>query len=274
MTALQMATLNVARQIKKRNDEESQHQRALVEWAAMARFPVPLPFVRADEFIGDFLFAVPNGGMRTKAVAGKLKAEGVKAGVWDLKLEVPIGRCPGLWIEMKAGSNTLTTEQRTWRDRMKRAGYQTVVCWDWTLARDAILNYLSAAPGRVHMLSELDEVEGTELAHPKRKEVRSPKYLAEVRRLRCANCGVEGYSEAAHPNSGKGMGKKADDNLAFPLCKTRPGVHGCHPRFDQHALYSKEERRVLEVKWGRMTFGAIQRAGKVPMGMPYPKFPN
>ena len=38
------------------------------------------------------LFAVPNGGRRDKVTAGRLKAEGVKAGVLDIWLPVARGR--------------------------------------------------------------------------------------------------------------------------------------------------------------------------------------
>lgn len=272
MTALQVATLGLARQVKKRNDEESQHQRALVEWAGMARFPVPVAGVLPDEVIGDYLFAVPNGGARSKATAGKLKAEGVKAGVWDLQLAIPMGRVPGLWIEMKAGKNELSPAQVAWGERMQRMGYKRAVCWDWEEARDKILAYLGAFPKRVSLLAGLDNEEEGDMAHPKSKPVRSPKYLAEVRKLACANCGVTGHSQAAHPNTGKGMGTKADDNLAFPLCGPRLGEPGCHARFDQGAMYSKAERRTLETRWARITYGAISRLRKVPMGMPAPKF--
>ena len=37
----------------------------------------------------ELLKAVPNGGARSKAEAGRLKAEGVVAGAWDLELAVP-----------------------------------------------------------------------------------------------------------------------------------------------------------------------------------------
>jgi hypothetical protein len=272
MTALQLATLAVARKTRQRKDEESQHQQALVMWASMARFPVPVHGVLPSETIGDYLFAIPNGGARSKAVAGRMKAEGLKAGVLDLKFELPIGRCPGLWIEMKAGKNTLTPEQRTWRERMARLGFKVVVCWDWEVARDHILEYLGAAPTRSSTLAALDEIEAGEVAVPKRKPIRSPKYLAMVAKLACCNCSIVGYSQAAHPNTGKGMATKADDNLAFPLCAPRPGEPGCHARFDQGAMYTKAQRRELETRWGRITSAAIKRTGKWPMGLAYPTF--
>lgn len=48
------------------------------------------------QFPSTLIFAIPNGGVRSKVVAAKMKAEGVVAGVPDLY--VPEWR---LWIEMK-----------------------------------------------------------------------------------------------------------------------------------------------------------------------------
>jgi hypothetical protein len=48
---------------------EHDHQAAFFTWASYQRFPGI-----------ELLHAIPNGGARHKAVAGKLKAEGVKTG--------------------------------------------------------------------------------------------------------------------------------------------------------------------------------------------------
>jgi len=61
------------------------------------------------------LFAIPNGGHRNKAVAGRMKAEGVLAGVWDLMLTVPRGQWAGCFIETKWGKNGLTDSQKAFR---------------------------------------------------------------------------------------------------------------------------------------------------------------
>lgn len=78
------------------------------------------------------IFAIPNGGLRSKATAGKLKAEGVKAGVPDLFLPVvkhgSLGILYyGLFMELKIGRNVPTGEQEAWLRLLREQGYYT--CW-------------------------------------------------------------------------------------------------------------------------------------------------
>ena len=49
----------------------------------------------------ELLHHCPNGGSRNKAEAVKLKQMGVKVGIPDLCLPVPMGMYNGLYIEMK-----------------------------------------------------------------------------------------------------------------------------------------------------------------------------
>ena len=49
----------------------------------------------------ELLHHCPNGGSRNKAEAVKLQQMGVKAGIPDLCLPVPMGMYNGLYIEMK-----------------------------------------------------------------------------------------------------------------------------------------------------------------------------
>jgi hypothetical protein len=109
-------------------------------------------------------------------------------------------------------------------------------------------------------------------AAAKPKAVRSPAYLAAVRSMPCFACGVVGYSQAAHPNEGKGMATKADDNRAFPMCGPRPGEAGCHALLDQGGRLNKDERREFERQAGRRTYEQLRSMGKVPMGMPAPRW--
>lgn len=116
------------------NDFEHQHQCALIKWAKLNE-------PRHPEL--RWLFAVPNGGQRSKAVAGKLKASGVKSGVLDLCLPVKRGNFTSLWIEMKYGKNTLTDNQKEFIQFVESQGAKVVVCYDWETATKIIDVYLS-----------------------------------------------------------------------------------------------------------------------------------
>ena len=75
--------------------------------------------------------------------------------------------------------------------------------------------------------------------------MRSPKRLAEIRKLPCVRCGNP-YSQAAHSNSakhGKGRGIKASDLFVIPLCAI------CHAAFDRFELGSRAESEKLFEKW-------------------------
>ncbi len=115
---------------------EHAHQVALFMWAAS-------PEVRTKYPQLEYMFAIPNGGERNKAVASKLKAEGVKKGVVDIFLPVPVAGWHGLFIEMKKPGETPTDKQKEFMDAMKAKGYGAVCCDHWTKARDTIVAYLT-----------------------------------------------------------------------------------------------------------------------------------
>jgi len=76
---------------------EHEEQRELVRW-----FRQTWPGVR--------IFAIPNGGARSPATAGRLKAEGVSSGVPDLFIPAW-----GLWVEMKRSKGgSVSAEQKDW----------------------------------------------------------------------------------------------------------------------------------------------------------------
>jgi hypothetical protein len=110
---------------------------------------------------------------------------------------------------------------------------------------------------------------GMVLVQAKECVVASEPYRRLVALFPCKICGIDGYSQAAHPNTDKGAGIKTDDRLCFPLCCDRPGVQGCHPKFDQHALYPKHVRRLLEPAWAADTQRQIIAMGAWPKGLPF-----
>lgn len=109
-------------------------------------------------------------------------------------------------------------------------------------------------------------------AEPVRKlaPVRSEAYRRAVASLSCIRCGILGYSNHAHANTGKGAGMKVCDLFSFPLCVDRPGVRGCHSLFDQGALFPKEQRREVEVEWSRLTQRKVIEMGLWPQGVARP----
>jgi len=111
------------------------------------------------------------------------------------------------------------------------------------------------------------------VAVEKEHTIQCEAYRKLVAALPCIHCGIHGYSQAAHPNTDKAGGKKLiDDRLCFPLCTVHPVgadfVRGCHERFDQGALFTKEARRELEPAWGAQTRAVIKAAGLWPAPLP------
>lgn len=103
---------------------EDQHQIAIVDhWR-----------VRAAD--GWRMWHTPNGGVRDKRVASKLKAMGVLPGVPDLLLLSPEGRLHGL--ELKAGRNVPTPEQEAFGIAMQSAGLP----WEWSRELNRSLSIL------------------------------------------------------------------------------------------------------------------------------------
>ena len=118
-----------AQQYRKRS--EATEQEAVIEWCGwMERQHPELKL----------LYHIPNGGSRNKIEAANLKRQGVKAGVPDLCLPVPMNGFHGLYIEMKYGKNKTTETQEEWLKELKEQGYFTAVCYGaeqakWTIAR-------------------------------------------------------------------------------------------------------------------------------------------
>lgn len=122
------------------NGSEDGHQAALFRWAQMN----PNQLVHLDK-----MFAIPNGGNRDARTGARLKMTGVKKGVPDVMLPVPMGRFAGLFIEMKkpadrvkktrAGSTS--DAQDEYIEYLGRVGYYVGVCYSWEEAVSLLLWY-------------------------------------------------------------------------------------------------------------------------------------
>jgi hypothetical protein len=96
---------------------------------------------------GALYYAVPNGGLRDKVTAAKLKATGVKAGVPDLVIAEPRGGRPGLYVEMKRRmGGRLSASQRDWIAKLRARGYQAEACAGAEAAMEVIDRYLRGEP--------------------------------------------------------------------------------------------------------------------------------
>ena len=87
-------------------------------------------------------FAIPNGGDRHKATAGKMRAEGVRPGVPDYALPVPRGEYHGLYIELKSLAGAASREQKVWIQRLREQGYRAEVARGCGQAWDILCAYL------------------------------------------------------------------------------------------------------------------------------------
>ncbi|MEJ8867271.1 VRR-NUC domain-containing protein [Pseudomonas jessenii] len=119
-------------------DREGQEQAALMRELEL-RYPA----------VFELMYHVPNGGHRVKAVAGKLKAQGVKAGIPDLVLTMARGGFFGLYIEFKAtppNDAPISPSQHARIRKLNDQGYLAVVCRGHFDTIEQIRAYLRLAP--------------------------------------------------------------------------------------------------------------------------------
>jgi len=120
----------------------SEHDEQVKLFEILSRYEEKYPILK-------WVFAIPNGGKRHPATAVKMKAEGVKSGVWDVFVPrfrdssyVDDHSC-GLFIEMKFGKNGLTDNQKIFRESLEYDfGFAFSVCYTAEEAIRAIGEYL------------------------------------------------------------------------------------------------------------------------------------
>jgi hypothetical protein len=123
--------------MQRRNNLEHLIQCRVIEWRDY--------MMNQDDRLRN-LFAIPNGGLRNKTVAKKLKAEGVVAGIPDLFLAWPQFHCrppiAGLFIEIKTPKGKLSEAQNERHKNLRRGGYQVEVCRSAEETIELIKDYL------------------------------------------------------------------------------------------------------------------------------------
>ena len=124
MTLEELVAAQVATKRKRPSDEEHRIQCSCVRW-----------FNLKHQSLKGRLFSVPNGG--------KLKEEGVVAGVADLILLAPNRFYGALLIEMKTASGRQSATQKEWERIVTDKGeYKYVVCHSLEDFINEVDNYL------------------------------------------------------------------------------------------------------------------------------------
>lgn len=108
---------------------ESEIQRAFVTWFNL-QHPTKM------------LFAIPNGGARSKIEAAIMKGEGVVPGVGDTFLMFGNSHYYGLFIEFKAGDNKQSEKQKEFEQYCIQYKYKYVVCWSVEEGIHEVTEYL------------------------------------------------------------------------------------------------------------------------------------
>jgi hypothetical protein len=110
---------------------ESDTQQACVKW-----------FRLIHKDLAWHLFAIPNAGKRGAKAGPQMKAEGMRAGVFDLFLAWPESGLHGLWIEMKTPDGKTSKAQDDFYTDMRIGGYAVCVCRNLSQFEKAISTYL------------------------------------------------------------------------------------------------------------------------------------
>jgi hypothetical protein len=92
-------------------------------------------------------FHIPNGGVRHKATAGRLKAAGVKPGVPDIFIPIPRGHHFGMFIELKSLKRNARCSQKQTEliFELMKYGYLVEICCGWRVALQRIQEYLGGS---------------------------------------------------------------------------------------------------------------------------------
>ena len=128
--------------------EESKLQQSCVKWFRL-------------QYPKELLFAIPNGGQRSKITASILKAEGTVAGIPDLFLAkhkfgkegTTIVIHHGLFIEMKTATGRLSKDQEYWLTKLNTKGYLAKECRSGSEAIELIEAYMMGSYMRTQTYS-------------------------------------------------------------------------------------------------------------------------
>lgn len=120
--------------------------------------------------LAPLFFAVPNGGYRNAVEASIMKAEGVRAGVTDLILNVPSGTYTQLGIEMKTESkdSRQSAAQKRYQRYAEAVGIKYIVCRSFEQFKQEASEYIAgidiALVSKLYMIHQQEQQEEIMLA--------------------------------------------------------------------------------------------------------------
>lgn len=109
--------------------KESQEQIQLIQWCR--QFPW-----------GQFLFHIANESVGGYGWMIRNRQMGIRKGVPDLFLPVPMQGYHGLFIEMKSPKGRLSHEQGQWLKALNTFGYRVAVCKSFDEAKNELEEYM------------------------------------------------------------------------------------------------------------------------------------
>lgn len=110
---------------------ESQEQIAIVKYCDLKKIKI---------------FHIPNGSYKSLTARIKSKQEGLRAGVPDLMIPIPISKYHGLFIELKRrdkNKSKVSENQKKWINDLNNLGYLALVCYGANEAIKSIEDYLN-----------------------------------------------------------------------------------------------------------------------------------
>ena len=123
---------------------ERLEQEAFFYWLSWLKYAPIAPLK-----VGQLSFAIPNGAflagnaVRRAIQANALKRQGLRQGVPDAFVAIPVAPFAGLFIEFKRiGANKPGPEQLEWHERLRQQGYAVYVCYGAAQAQDIVRQYL------------------------------------------------------------------------------------------------------------------------------------
>lgn len=103
--------------------------------------------------LSDFAFAIPNGTklagtQKQRAMqASALLAQGMRPGVPDFAIAIPVNPFHGLFIELKRDDKaTVQSNQLEWQAKLRLMGYKSEIACGFDDAKAAVCKYFGITP--------------------------------------------------------------------------------------------------------------------------------